>query len=95
MGGEFAGKHVPFGTTFAIGKWLIVRTTTPESTILWDFQHAAPGIVAVPGPGQRTSFGEIKVSSDTWGVGVSLHVAKYTTDATSMTQALFRNVITF
>ena len=82
----------PMGTTFAIGQWLIVRPKM--ANILWEFQHKSPGIIATTTQG-RTSHGEMLVTSDTYGTGLSLHLTTYSILANNTAKALFRNVITF
>ena len=92
LGGEFPGVHAAFGTTFSYGHWLIVKNAADR--LLWNFKHAAPGIVATIGQG-RTSNGEIDVHSETYGAGKSFNIAKYMFDRTGKANAIFRNIITF
>ena len=73
LNGEFWGVHAAFGTTFSYGHWLIVKNAAER--LLWNFKHAAPGIVATIGQG-RTSNGKIDVYSDTYGAGKSFNIAK-------------------
>lgn len=87
-----------FGTTFSMGHWVIER---PEKEgkklepIIWKNRHSSPGGVALYEEGSRTFHGEMEVISNEWGVGQSLHVAKYHVNSKGKANAQLRNVITF
>lgn len=63
--------------------------------LIWRNQHAEPGGVATYNEGTRSFHGIMHVYSEEWGVGESLHVAKYTVDPRGRATAQLRNFITF
>lgn len=98
LGGKYAGVLAVFGTTFSTGHWVIERPDKEgkkTNPLIWRNRHVSPGGVAVYEQGSRTFHGEMEVISDEWGVGQSLHIAKYQVDSKGRASAQLRNVITF
>lgn len=98
MGGKFSGLQVPFGTTFSMGRWvihLVDENGHNYKTLIWNNRHKTPGGVATYEEGSRSFHGIMEVASKEWGVGESLHVAKYSVDGRGTASAVLRNFITF